>query len=146
MGVQPLLLKGLLSAYTEPATVRLLSRIVVSRADTLVDPTDGRLLFAILGSLPYLTAHAGETDPAHLSFKLASNLATAADVGNFGTMAKWFRSACAAAGPVASSSSSRRGRSVALTGATTRATLDLRRGRGRGRQTTTRSARPTKKP
>ena len=90
-GIQPLLLKGLLSPQTEPATIKLLSRVIVSRADAIVDPTDGRLLFAVLGCLPYLMANAHEIDLAHLSYKVAANVAAAADVSNQPNIAKWFR-------------------------------------------------------
>ena len=86
-----MLLKGLLSVQTEPATMKLLSRVVVSRADTIVDPTDGRLLFAVLACLPYLIASIGEADLSHLSYKIAANVATAADVSNLPNIAKWFR-------------------------------------------------------
>ncbi|KAJ3030646.1 Cell morphogenesis protein PAG1 [Rhizophlyctis rosea] len=53
-GLQPLLLRGLVSRKTEPVCLRLLDTLVVLENDALVDPTPARILFSVLANLPHL--------------------------------------------------------------------------------------------
>ena len=55
----------------------------------LVDPSESRLLFAVLAALPYLMVYKNETDLNHLSFHLSANLAKLAELNHQPKMAKW---------------------------------------------------------
>ncbi|KAJ3040183.1 Cell morphogenesis protein PAG1 [Rhizophlyctis rosea] len=53
-GLQPLLLRGLISKKTESTCLEIVNRLIVLESDALVDPTPARILFSVLANLPHL--------------------------------------------------------------------------------------------
>jgi hypothetical protein len=76
-GIQPLVLKGLLSPVTDKVTLEFLNELLTVRIDALVDPSLGRFMFALLALSPYLILHFNEDDPEHDCYRLARNISSA---------------------------------------------------------------------
>ena len=76
-GIQPLVLKGLLSPVTDKVTLEFLNELLNVRIDALIDPSLGRFLFALLALSPYLILHFNEEDPEHDCYRLARNISSA---------------------------------------------------------------------
>jgi len=89
LGLQPKLLKGLAYSKTEPQTLQLLTKLHHIRFDQLVDPTQGRLLFAVLASLPSIL---GAEDDEEQEISQAYHIAALAERKNQDSVAKWFKS------------------------------------------------------
>jgi hypothetical protein len=64
-GLQPLVLKGLLSPITEERSHLLIAKLLSVNLDRLVDPSPSRLALAITGLLPWIMQQIG-TDPVQL--------------------------------------------------------------------------------
>jgi len=60
LGIQPMLLKGLLSPVTEPVTIEVVIKISELPLNEIFHPDPTRLLTTILALLPWLCLHAGD--------------------------------------------------------------------------------------
>lgn len=90
-GWQPRLFKGLVYSKTEPQTMNLINKLHEIRFDQLVDPSQGRLLFAVLATLPSILA-TSETGDDDLELSIAFNIAAIAERKGQEGICRWFKS------------------------------------------------------
>jgi hypothetical protein len=76
-GMQPLVLKGLLSRVTDKVALELLNELLNVPIDVLVDTSPGRFMFSLLALSPYLILHLNEADIDHDCYRLAKNISLA---------------------------------------------------------------------
>lgn len=91
LGLQTKLLKGLQCSKTEPQSLQLLGKLNQIRFDQLVDPTQGRLLFAVLSSLPSILSAAEGVDEEQ-EITQAYGIAAVAERKQQESIARWFKS------------------------------------------------------
>jgi len=90
-GLQPRLLKGLLYSKTENYTLRLLRNMLSIKYDRLIDPTEGRLLFGVIATLPAILASPlGPLDDEE-AIALANDVSEFAKRKNHSEISTWFR-------------------------------------------------------
>lgn len=76
-GVQPLVLKGLMSAVSHESAIEVLSRITISTCDSIFGKQETRLLMHITGLLPWLGLQLAIDVPIHQDqFQKACQVAT----------------------------------------------------------------------
>jgi len=91
LGLQPRILKGLIYSKTESQTLDLLNKLHKIKFDQLIDPTPGRLLFAIISALPSILASTeGGDEDQELS--IAYDIAAIAERKQLESLSKWFKS------------------------------------------------------
>uniref|UniRef100_A0A2P2JFV4 Uncharacterized protein MANES_01G104900 n=2 Tax=Rhizophora mucronata TaxID=61149 RepID=A0A2P2JFV4_RHIMU len=89
-GVQPLVLKGLMSTVSHGVSIEVLSRITVHSCDSIFGDADTRLLMHIIGLLPWLCFQLGMDTMVGPASPLQQQWQKASSVAN--NMAIWCRS------------------------------------------------------
>eukprot|EP01114_Cavostelium_apophysatum_P016622 TRINITY_DN4773_c0_g1_i3.p1 TRINITY_DN4773_c0_g1~~TRINITY_DN4773_c0_g1_i3.p1 ORF type:complete len:1182 (-),score=328.56 TRINITY_DN4773_c0_g1_i3:44-3589(-) len=90
IGVQPLVLKGLLSPITEPSTIKVLSQLTPLPCSDVFHPHPSRLVANVVGLLPYLCIHLQETNKSHDCFAIAQTISETCDREGHSKLAKVF--------------------------------------------------------
>ncbi|EGG16440.1 hypothetical protein DFA_08978 [Cavenderia fasciculata] len=82
-GLQPMVLRGLMSTTTSPITVEFLSALTLQPCNEIFHPEPIRFLTNLTSLLPFLLYSTVETDPDHLAYLVSERLATASENHNY---------------------------------------------------------------
>lgn len=90
IGIQPLVLRGLLSQRTEPLSIELLEKIAVLPLNEIFQPDSKRLITSILSLMPWLATNLSDATTLDKCFRVTEKLALACKKDNLDDLSDVF--------------------------------------------------------